>query len=300
MTTGTTQALDEGLFIQANDVVLCVESFGQPADPAILLIHGAATPMHGWEDEFCERLAAGGRFVVRYDQRDTGRSVSYPPGQPGYGFADLVADTAGILDALELERAHFVGLSMGGGIALGAALEHPQRVASLTLIGTSPGGPGLPPMSADFLTFSSRHALPAWSDREAVIDYLLAFMRVCCGDSDVLDEDDLRVRLGRDIDRTNNIAASLTNHFVMATGSPIRARLGAITSPTLVLHGEDDPVFPPGHAEALAREIPDADLLLLERTGHLLLRPTWDIVVPALLAHTSDGLSAPGRRDAAV
>ncbi len=146
-------ALDNGEIITVNGIGLCVETFGARDDPAILLIHGAATSMQGWEDEFCERLSTGGRFVIRYDQRDTGRSVNYPPGQPGYAFSDLIDDTAGLLDALELERAHFVGLSMGGGIALGAALRFPQSVASLTLIGTSPGGPDLPPMSEDFLNF---------------------------------------------------------------------------------------------------------------------------------------------------
>ncbi len=122
-------------------------------DPAILLIHGATTPMQGWEDEFCERLAAGSRFVIRYDQRDTGRSISYPPGQPGYAISDLI-DDRGLIDAFELAQAHLAGLSMGGGIALGAALRFPQCVASLTLIGTSPGGPDLPPMSEDFLDSS--------------------------------------------------------------------------------------------------------------------------------------------------
>ena len=286
-TSAPRTALDNGVIVPANGVELCLETFGDRDDPGILLIHGAATPMHGWEDEFCERLAAGGRYAIRYDQRDTGRSVSYPPGEPDYGPDDLSADTTGILDALALESAHYVGISMGGGIAMGAALGYPERVASLTLIGTSPGGSDLPPMSKDFLTFSDRYEQPNWSDREAVIDYLIAFMRVCTGSADVLDEDDLRVRLGRDVDRTTNIESSLTNHFAMKLGPSRRDRLGAITIPTLVIHGTDDPVFPPGHAEALAREIPGAELLLLERTGHLLLRPAWDTVVPALLAHTS-------------
>lgn len=291
---------DNSEMVSANGVELCVETFGSPEDPAILLIHGAATSMRGWEDEFCERLSEGGRLVIRYDQRDTGRSVSYPPGQPGYAFSDLIDDTAGLLDAFELERAHFVGLSMGGGIAMGAALGYPERAASLTLIGTSPGGPDLPPMSEDFLNFISRNGYPDWTDREAVIDHVIALMRVCISDADVLDEADLRVRTGRDVDRTTNIASSQMNHFAMQTGAPIRDRLGEIACPTLVIHGEEDPVFPQGHAEALAREIPGAELLLLERTGHLLLRPTWDTVVPALLAHTSHRLQDDvGPRDGA-
>lgn len=292
-------ALDTGKMIQVNGVDLCVESFGDPTDPAILLIHGAATPMHGWEDEFCQRLSTGDRFVIRYDQRDTGRSVSYPPGKPGYSFPDLVADTAGILDAFGLERAHFAGISMGGGIAMSAALDYPDRVASLILIGTSPGGPGLPPMSEDFLNFISDHGQPDWSDREAVIDHIIELMRVCSDGSDQLDEDELRVRLGRDVDRTTNIESSLTNHFSMKPGSSRRDRLGEIAMPTLVIHGDHDPVFPLGHAEALRREIPDGELLVLEQAGHLLTRAVWDTVVPAMLAHTSGNPTSPRPRTVA-
>ena len=173
---------DNSELIRVNSVELCVETFGNVDDPAILLIHGATTPMHGWEDEFCQRLAAGPRFVIRYDQRDTGRSTSYPPGQPGYAMADLDADAIGLIDAFELAQAHLAGISMGGGIALGAALNHPQRVASLTLMATSAGGPDLPPMSEDFLAFISKREQPDWSDRGVVIDHIIEFMRVLQGD----------------------------------------------------------------------------------------------------------------------
>ena len=293
------KALDNGEIIIVNGIGLCVETFGARGDPAILLIHGAATSMQGWDDEFYERLSAGGRFVIRYDQRDTGRSVSYPPGQPGYAFSDLIDDTAGLLEAFELESAHFVGLSMGGGIAMGAALRFPNCVASLTLIGTSPGGPDLQSMSEDFLNFISRNEYPNSSDREAVIDHVIAFLRVCLGGADVLDEVELRDPIGRDIDRTTNIASSQINHFTIDTGAQMRDRLDEITVPTLVIHGEHDPIFRPGHAETLQREISDAELLLMKQTGHVLLRPTWNSVAPALLAHTSgDPTSLGSRNDA--
>ncbi len=124
-------------------------------------------------------------------------------------------------------------------------------------------------------------------------------MRVCLGGADVLDEGELRDPIGRDVDRTANFASSQINHFVMETGPAIRDRLGDIDVPTLVIHGEEDPIFPPGHAEALQREIPGAELLLLKQTGHLLLRPTWDSVVPALLAHTSGDPTSSGSRNVA-
>src|SRR5215218_1674349 len=97
--------------ISVNGVELCVDAIGDVRDPAILLIGGAGGPMDWWEDEFCQRLAAGGRFVIRYDSRDTGRSVTYPAGDPAYTMMDLAADSVGVLDALGLRSAHLVGIS---------------------------------------------------------------------------------------------------------------------------------------------------------------------------------------------
>jgi pimeloyl-ACP methyl ester carboxylesterase len=275
--------------VRANGVELCVETFGDPADPAILLIHGAATPMHGWEDELCESLAAASRFVIRYDHRDTGRSVSYEPGAPQYTLRDLTADAVGLLDAFDLGSAHLVGRSTGGGIAILAALDYPDRVASLTLVGTSPGGSDLPAMLEEFLAYIGGGKNPDWSDREAVIDHVIGLLRVFSDGSGHLDEVTMRDLVGRGVDRTVNVASSQINHFAMDVGEPIRDRLGEIGAPTLVVHGAEDPVFPLGHALALEKEIPDAQLLTLEGTGHELPRAIWELVVPAILQHTSGG-----------
>jgi len=243
--------------------------------------------MFGWEDEFCERLAAGSRFIIRYDHRDTGRSVSYEPGAPPYTLRDLVADAVGLLHAFDLESAHLVARSMGGQLAMLAALDYPDQIASLTLIGTSPGGSDLPPMSEAFLAYTGGTENPDWSDREAVIDHVLGMLRVFSGGSGHFNEATMRDFVGHDVDRTANVASSQINHFAMDVGEPFRGRIGEIDAPTLVIHGEQDPVFPLGHALALEREIPGAELLVLERTGHELSRAAWDVVVPAILRHTS-------------
>lgn len=156
--------------VEANGVELCVDSFGDPADPAILLIMGSSASMDWWEPEFCERLAAGSRFVVRYDLRDTGRSVSYEPGSPPYSLRDLADDAIGILDALGIARAHVAGMSMGSGIVQLLALDHPDRLLSLTLIASSPAGsaPDLPDMSHETAA-KFQMPDPDWSDRDAVI-----------------------------------------------------------------------------------------------------------------------------------
>jgi pimeloyl-ACP methyl ester carboxylesterase len=281
--------------VPVDGVELCVETFGDHASPAILLIAGAASSMDWWEDEFCKRLASGPRFVIRYDFRDTGQSTSYEPGAPAYGGLDLVRDALGLLDALAVTRTHVVGISAGGGIAQHLALDHADRVASLTLMSTSPLGPDLPPMSDKLrASFESPRPEPDWSDRDAVVDYLVEDLRPYAG-THRFDEDGVRALVGRIIDRTVDIESSTKNHWLLEGAEPLRPRLGEIAAPTLILHGTEDPLFPFGHAEALAAEIPGAHLLPLEGVGHEMPpRPVWDRVVGAILEHTA-GQSSPSQ-----
>jgi pimeloyl-ACP methyl ester carboxylesterase len=280
--------------VAASGVDLCVQTFGDAGNPAILLIGGAAASMDWWEDGFCERLARGRRFVIRYDLRDTGQSSSDEPGAPDYDQLDLVADARGLLDALRISRAHVAGISMGGGIAQRLALDHPDRVASLILISTSPGGPGgprnpdLPPMSDELASFLAEPSpQPDWSDRAAVIDFIVDGQRPLAG-SFPFDEPEVRALAATIVDRTAKIASSMTNHWILHGGEPVRARLGEIRAPVLMIHGTEDPLFPYGHAESLAREIPGARLLPLERVGHQMPpRQVWDDVVAAILDHTA-------------
>jgi pimeloyl-ACP methyl ester carboxylesterase len=275
--------------VAVNGVELCVEAFGDEHDPAVLLIAGGASSMLWWEEELCERLATGGRYVIRYDQRDTGRSVTYPAGAPEYTGDDLVADAAGVPAALGVERAHVVGMSMGGGVAQLLTLDHPDRVLSLTLVSTSPGsGSDLPGMSAQLSAyFADPPPQPDWSDRDAAIDYLVEDERFYAAPSQPFDEAERRELAGRSFDRSIDLAATMTNHFILEGGGSWRERLGEIGVPTLVLHGTEDPLFPVGHGETLAREIPDARLVTVEQMGHELPRRTWDVVVPAVLEHTA-------------
>lgn len=281
--------------IEINGVELCAETFGDPEAPAILLISGATWSMDWWDAEFCRRLATGGRFVIRYDQRDTGRSVSYPPGAPGYTGRDLVGDAAGLIDTLAGSRAHVVGLSMGGGIAQYLAVQHADRVATLALISTSPvgvGGPDneLPPMSDRLkAAFADPAPDPDWTDRDAVVEYLVEAERPFAG-PESFDEAYVREVARRVADRTVNLESSAKNHWLIDSGEDTALRLGEVTVPTLVIHGTEDPLFPPGHAAALAREIAGAELLLLDGVGHQVPpHSTWGIVVPAILRHTADG-----------
>ncbi|GAB2476060.1 alpha/beta hydrolase [Promicromonospora xylanilytica] len=274
---------------------LCAETFGDPADPAILLIGGIASAMDWWHDDLCQALARGdapggpGRFVVRYDHRDTGRSRTDPPGAPSYTGDDLAQDPVRLLDALGVRRAHLVGVSMGGGIAQQAAIEHPDRVASLTLMSTSPltGGDtaGLPgPTPEVQALFDDPPPDPDWDDPDAVVQHLVEGDRAFAGPG--YDAADTLAAARRVVERSIDPAAA-ANHFLVESG-PVRGTLADVAAPALVLHGEADPLFPPEHGVALAEALQDARLVLLSGVGHQYPpRIAWGVVVPEILTLTA-------------
>lgn len=261
--------------IRANGVDLCVEAFGDSADPAILLIHGAAASMLWWDAELSRRIASRGRYVIRFDNRDTGRSVHYPPGEPPYALTDLARDAVGILDALGVERAHVVGCSMFGGVALVLGLDHADRVASLTFLSTSTGQAGLPGPTVGHV--------PEDPD---LVEYLVAVSRAYSGGSPYFDEARTRRLIEQDVARTYDMQATMTNHYAMEIDGPVNGSHRDLAVPCLVLHGELDPVLPLPHGEALRAAIPCARLVVLEQTGHDLPRPVWDVFVDALIQHS--------------
>ncbi|MEU6352658.1 alpha/beta fold hydrolase [Streptomyces sp. NPDC047072] len=269
--------------LDIDGVDLCAETFGDPADPAIVLVAGAAASMLWWDAELCGRIASRGRFVVRYDHRDTGRSTCYPPGRPPYSYTDLALDVLGIQDALGIERAHLVCQSMFGGIGLVLGVDHPDRVASLTFVSTSTGADDLPPPSDDL-------AMPdepeSSSDVVAVVAYVVAGARAYAGGSPFFDEVAVRALVARDVARARSYASTLVNHYAVDYIGPERGGFGDIAVPTLVVHGDRDPLFPPAHGEALRDAVPGAELLVLKGAGHDLPRGVWDDFVGALVRHT--------------
>lgn len=275
--------------IHANGVALCIQGFGNPADPAILLVMGATASMLGWDEEFCRLLAAGHRYVIRYDHRDTGRSTTYPPGSPAYTLDDLAEDAVGMLDACGIDCAHLVGMSLGGMIVQLVAINHPERLLTATLIASSPHGPedpDLPDMEEKIQAYFSAERPPLdWSDEAAVIADLVTLQRLVAGRGRTFGEERARDVATRQTRRAPNVA-SMRNHALI-DGQRWRERLGEVTTPTLVIHGTDDPILPYGHGLALAREIPGASLLTLEGAGHELHPADWERVTEAILRHTS-------------
>ena len=276
--------------IQANGVELCTEPFGVPGDPPVLLVMGVGGSMLWWEEGFCRLLAEGGRFVIRYDHRDTGRSVTYEPGRPQYTGADLVADATGVLDAYGIAAAHVVGVSAGGAFAQLLSLGFPERVLTLVLISTSPATPGernLPSATERFNDFLASTDVD-WSDRACAIDYLVAYERMLAGGLRPFDEAAWRELVGRDVERARDIAAS-ENHSLIPEGDVPSEPISSIAVPTLVIHGTADPMFPIAHGRALAEEIPGARMLTLEEAGHGVDRADWEPIAHAILAHSGAG-----------
>jgi pimeloyl-ACP methyl ester carboxylesterase len=270
---------------------LSVEAIGAPGDPAILLIAGAAASMDLWDDELCARLADGGRRVIRYDHRDTGRSTTYPAGAPPYSGTDLAQDAIAVLDALGIARAHLVGISMGGGLAQELAFTHRERLLTLTLMATTAidfEREDLPGMSEALrAALADPRPEPDWDDRHAAVAYLVENERPFASARD-FDELRARSRAERIYDRSLE-PASAANHWAIGGEGPAPGDVSRLHDvPTLVLHGTEDPFFPLEHGRSLAARIPGARLIELDGVGHEPPPPrTWDVVVPALLRHTA-------------
>jgi pimeloyl-ACP methyl ester carboxylesterase len=274
--------------VRVNSLALATETFGDPVSPPVLLIMGAMASMLWWPDEFCERLAQQSRYVLRYDNRDTGLSTKYAPGEPPYTFDDMADDSMRVLDAYGIGTAHLVGMSLGGLIAQLAALAHPSRVVSLTAISTSPIGTDtshLPQRSAAYREHSEAGAKIDWSNREQVIAFAVKDAGMLAGSAYPFDEAAARAFIERDYDRSGGLL-SATNHFLLKGGNKWRGRLQEIKVPLLVIHGTADPIFPVEHGEMLAGMVANARLLRIEGGGHELHKEHWDEIIGAIVTHT--------------
>lgn len=273
--------------VRFGEVELATEAFGEPSDPPVLLIMGMMASMLWWPEAFCTRLAGEGRFVIRYDNRDTGLSTTYAPGEPGYNFDDMADDAIRVLDAYGLKAAHIVGMSMGGMLAQLVALKHAERVLSLTVLSSSPVGvdtSGLPGMTEAYREHSAKGETVDWSQRGQVIDFVVADMAAIASTKHPHDAVAARANVERDYDRARNFQ-SATNHF-MVVGSGETPSIRDLTAPLLVIHGTTDPLFPVEHGEALAGAADDSTLLRVEGGGHELHEGDWQQIIAAIIEHT--------------
>ncbi len=248
--------------ISANRIDIAHESLGREGDPAILLIHGLATPLTGWPDSLCDGLVAKGFRVVRFDNRDICLSTFLPelgapdigammaklqanePAASPYALDDMAADAAVLLDALAVQRAHVVGASMGGMIAQLVAINHRAKTKSLVSIMSTTGRPGLPPRDPDAMR--ALMALPASPSRADRIATALAAVKAIGGPGFSASDAERRAYLGRSVDRTAYDPPAAARHMAAVIAAPPRNDgLRRLNIPALVIHSANDPVRRP-------------------------------------------------------
>jgi len=278
---------------RVGDLEIAYETFGDPADPALLLVMGLATQMIAWHDDFCAALAARGFHVIRFDNRDVGRSTALrhlpvptlrqlvlrSRKAAGYTLADMAGDAVGLLDGLGIDRAHVAGASMGGMIAQTIAIEHPDRVLSLASIMSNTGArrSGQPQLA----TYRVLVGRPP-QERDAFVEHVLRVYAVIGSPGFDRDEPDLRRMAGLSYDRGRNPAGSGRQlAAIIASGNRTR-RLQALAVPTVVIHGTADRLVNPTGGRATAMAIPGARLVEIEGMGHDLPRGTWPRIVEAI------------------
>ena len=291
-------------------ITLCHESFGDPTAEPLLLVMGLGTQMIAWRDDFCEQLAARGFHVVRFDNRDVGRST-HVRGRPptlrqivtrripddAYSLEDLANDAVSLAEKLELGPVHVVGASMGGMIAQVMAAQHPDRVRSLVSIMSNTGSrwTGQPALSAYRLFLAE-----APEEREAFIEHVLALFRVVGSKGELFDEDYVRDVTARSYDRDHDPAGTGRQLGAVLKTGKRDAMLRKITAPTLVIHGDKDKLVHPSGGRATAKAIREAELLIIEGMGHDLPRGAWPQILDAIAENAGRAHEAPSADTAAA
>jgi pimeloyl-ACP methyl ester carboxylesterase len=284
--------------VRSNGMTISYETLGDPADPALLLVMGLGAQLVDWPDEFCEMLVARGFHVIRFDNRDIGLSTWLDElGPPDLGaifsgdratvpylLGDLAADTAGLLKELGVAKAHVVGASMGGMIAQQLVIDHPDLVASVCSIMSTTGdrtvGHPTPEAAAALMR-------PPAPDREGAIAGAVATSRVIGSPGFEIIEADLVRRAAAKYDRAFHPAGTQRQYAAIIASPDRTPALRTVTAPTLVVHGEADPLIDVSGGRATAAAIPGAELLVIPGMGHDLPRGVWSPIVDAITANAA-------------
>ena len=290
---------------RVGEIEIAYETFGDPAAPALLLVMGLATQMIAWHDDLCAQLAARGFHVIRFDNRDVGRSTAMrhlpvptlrqlalrSKKAAGYTLSDMAGDAVGLLDQLGIDRAHVVGASMGGMIAQTIAIEHPEQVLSLASMMSNTGArlSGQPQLA----TYRVLLGRPP-QERDAFVDHVLKVYEVIGSPGFDRDEEDLRRIARLSYDRGRNPAGSGRQLAAIIASGNRAKRLSALSVPTVVIHGTKDRLVNPSGGRATAKAIPGARLVEIEGMGHDLPRGAWPQLIEAI-AGNADRASEPLR-----
>jgi len=296
----TTSAHQPPQTVRANGIDICYEIFGDASAEPMLLIMGLGAQMIHWDDDFCRQLAARGFRVIRFDNRDIGKSSRHTGGKrlgavellklrclkipvaAPYKLLDMAEDTIGLMDALGIKLAHLVGASMGGMIAQEIAISFPQRVRSLTSIMSTTGNPKIPPPTREA---SAMLMAPPPATKEEYFERFAKTWKILRVGSFPEDERLDRSRAERTFERGLNPAGvGRQLRAILASGSR-KERLRMVKAPTLVIHGTVDPLVRPEGGKDTAASIPGAKLLMVEGMGHALPVPMWPQIIDAIDKH---------------
>lgn len=273
-------------FARNGDVRICYDTVGHPDDPALLLVAGLGNQLVMWPLELCESFVDRGFFVVRFDNRDCGLSTIFDDGR-GYTLADMAADAIAVLDDLGVARAHVFGHSLGGMIAQVMAIDHPARIATLSVLSTSTGNWDHGRPTDEALTAVSRAAAPTLDEQ---IELDVANRRIWASPS-WFDEEDVRARFREAYDRSYTPGSSLRQFAAIVEAPDREDALRALDVPTLVMHGTLDPLVGSDGGERLASLVPGATFLPIEGLAHDLPVQVWQQVISAVTAHVSQHAS---------
>jgi pimeloyl-ACP methyl ester carboxylesterase len=287
---------------KANGIEIEYEIFGASDATPLLLVMGLGGQMVLWDEGFCAMLADRGFRVIRFDNRDVGKSTKMdaagapdvmtlvaaaaggPPLDAAYSLSDMAADAAGLLDALDIERAHVVGVSMGGMIAQTLALDRPERLLSLTSIMSTTGNPELPPPNPEALAILIS---PAPMDRAGAIEHAVMIFRTIGSPGELFEEAQIRKLSTLQYDRGFNPAGILRQLAAIIVSGNRKEKLAKLRIPTLVIHGNADPLLPFEAGVDTAASIPGARLEAVEGMGHDMPTVLWPRLVEWISDHAS-------------
>jgi pimeloyl-ACP methyl ester carboxylesterase len=263
------------------------EVLGDAGGRPMLLVNGFTSQLIRWPEAFCQQLTDSGFRVVRYDNRDVGLSTKTPPGAPDYTLSDMAADGLAVLDVLGIDRAHVVGLSMGGMIVQVMAIEHPDRVASMCSVMSTTGDRSVGGASDEAMA-ALRTPPPA--ERDGYVEHAVASGRIVSGMR--FDEAAARQLAGASYDRCFHPEGALRQMAAIMAAPDRTEALRQLDVPTLVVHGRLDPLIRLDGGEATAAAVPGAELLVFDEMGHDLPESTWSELVDRLDALAARAESA--------
>lgn len=267
----------------ANGIEIEYETFGPEDAPAVLLINGLGSQMTRWPVPFCEKLVARGYRAIRFDNRDVGHSTWFQSGDR-YTLSDMAADAAGLLDHLKIDKAHVAGVSMGGMIAQTVAIEHPSRVLSLTSIMSATGAPGTMDATPEAAAVLTQVAPDPAVDEDAFVAHGMKNARTIGSPGYPWSDEALRERVLSEMRRAYNPKGVQRQRGAIGASGDRTEKLTQLNVPTVVLHGETDPLIPKAGGEATARAIPDAELRIIPGMGHDLPEALYDTIIDAIVA----------------